>query len=223
MMITSTLPPASPHSSHPYSPVRNSAVLAAIVIVASICAWFGQQADPHIADENHLLEWGQALFLALAGGVHAVRAKALPRISLSFLLHTGLALLMYAFLLRELDIDKFGEDHMWKFIERGFRLVEVVLWLGFLVYLAPRLKALFAQTRLILSMPVTALTIVGGLFLVAGWPFDKGVFHSLSHAYTELVEEVLELNGCFILFIAALADSARGLAVRIGGKDLSAG
>lgn len=212
MMITTTLPSGS-RSAAPYSPVHNGAVLAAIVIVASICAWFGQQYDPHIADENHLLEWGQALFLALASGVHAMRARLLPRTSLSFLLHTGLALLMYAFLLRELDIDKFGADHLWKLIERGFRVVEVALWLGFLAYLAPRLKALFAQTRLILSLPVTVLTIVGGLFLVAGWPFDKGVFHSLSHAYTELAEEVLELNGCFILFIAALADSARGLAL----------
>lgn len=201
-------------SSHPYSPVRSNAVLALIVAVASVLAWFGQQYDPHIADENHLLEWGQALFLLLACGVHTQRALRLERGTLSFLLHTGLALLMYAFLLRELDIDRFGEAHLWAQIERGLRLVEVALWLGFLVYLAPRMKMVFAHARLILSMPLTGLTIVGGLFLVAGWPFDKGVFHALAHAYSELAEEVLELNGCFILFIAALADASKGVGIK---------
>ena len=196
---------------HPLSPISNMPILALLVLAIAVLSWFGLQMDPHIADENHLLEWGQALFLLLACVVHGRRAWQAPRSSVSFALHLGLALLMYAFLLRELDIDNFGEHVLWTWIERGFRGVELVLWVAYLAFMLPRVKALFSQRAAIFTMPVMVLTLVGSVFMIAGWPFDKAVFHAIPHAINELAEEVLELNGYMILFCAALADSSAGL------------
>lgn len=189
----------------------STSVYKVLAIIVAVIAFTGvvMQFDTHIADENDVLEWGQALFLLLACVAHGRRAARLTRGSLSFVIHTGLSLLMYAFLLRELDIDRFGEAMMWTWIERGFRLVEGLAWLAFLIYLAPRLKVVFQRIPLMLAMPVTVLTICGGLFLVAGWPFDKHVFHFMSYDFSQLIEEVLELIASVLLFAGSLANSAR--------------
>lgn len=199
---------------HPYSPISNMPLLALLVVMISLLSWCGLQIDAHIADENDLLEWSQALLLALACGVHARRAWRAPRASVSFALHLGLAILMYGFLLRELDIDNFGEHVLWTWIERGFRFTELLMWIAYLVFMVPRSAALFSNRATIFAMPVMTLTLVGGLFMLAGWPFDKAVFHGLSHAINELGEEVLELNAYLILLFAALADSSAGLHLR---------
>ena len=60
----------------------------------------------------------------------------------------------------------------------------------------------------IFSMRVTILTAIGGLLMVAGWPFDKKVFHGMPDAYALLGEEVLELGAYLLLFLASLSDSA---------------
>jgi hypothetical protein len=192
---------------HNRSPVRSMPMLLVTVVVVSLLCLLGIQLDARIADENHLLEWGQALFLLLACVTHGRRAWQAPRQSLSFVIHTGLALLMYAFLLRELEIDQFGDHALWVWIERFFRAIDLALWVVFFIFLAPRFRAVLSHTRSIVAMPVFALTVIGGLFLIAGWPFDKAVFHALSHLTNELVEETLELNGCLILFLGALADT----------------
>ena len=104
----------------------NAGVASAVLLsmLASIALW---TVFPDIDDENHLLEWLQALFLALACSVHGVRAWQEPdRQSLRFLMHAGLSALLFGFLLRELDIDQFGTAPAWAQAEKALRVLEAL-------------------------------------------------------------------------------------------------
>lgn len=191
----------------------NGALIATIVLVSlgQIGLWL---VFPDIDNENHLLEWLQALFLLLACVVHGQKAWLEPdRDSLRFLIHAGLSALMFGFLLRELEIREMGEAYAWTVLEKTLRLLELLVLLRLLVFFAPRARVVFANVRAIFGMRVTLITLVGGLFMVAGWPFDKKVIHALPEVYSELLEEVFELDGYLLLFLAALADT--GAAARI--------
>ena len=182
-----------------------------LVTVGQIGLWL---VFPAIDNENHLLECLQALCLALACSVHGQKAWIEPdRDSLRFLIHAGLSALMFGFLLRELEIREMGESSAWNVLEKTLRVLELLVLLRLLVFFVPRARAVFANVRAIFGMRVTIITLIGGLFMVAGWPFDKKVIHALPEMYSELLEEVFELDGYLLLFLAALADT--GAAARI--------
>lgn len=182
-----------------------------LVTVGQIGLWL---VFPAIDNENHLLECLQALFLALACIVHGQKAWTEPdRDSLRFLIHAGLSALMFGFLLRELEIREMGQSYAWNVLEKTLRVLELLVLLRLLVFFVPRARAVFAHVRTIFGMRVTIITLIGGLFMVAGWPFDKKVIHALPEMVSELLEEVFELDGYLLLFLAAMADTA--LAARI--------
>lgn len=197
-----------------YSLSRSNGGLIATIILVSLGQIGLWLVFPAIDNENHLLEWLQALFLVLACVVHGQKAWLEPdRDSLRFLIHAGLSALMFGFLLRELEIREMGEAYAWTVLEKTLRLLELLVLLRLLVFFAPRARVVFANVRAIFGMRVTLITLVGGLFMVAGWPFDKKVIHALPEVYSELLEEVFELDGYLLLFLAALADT--GAAARI--------
>ena len=197
-----------------YSLSRSNGGLIATIILVSLGQIGLWLVFPAIDNENHLLEWLQALFLLLACVVHGQKAWLEPdRDSLRFLIHAGLSALMFGFLLRELEIREMGEAYAWTVLEKTLRLLELLVLLRLLVFFAPRARVVFANVRAIFGMRVTLITLVGGLFMVAGWPFDKKVIHALPEVYSELLEEVFELDGYLLLFLAALADT--GAAARI--------
>lgn len=199
----------------------NGGLIAAILLVSlgQIGLWL---VFPAIDNENHLLEWLQALCLALACAVHGQKAWLEPdRDSLRFLIHAGLSALMFGFLLRELEIREMGESYAWNVLEKTLRVLELLVLLRLLVFFVPRARAVFANVRAIFGMRVTIITLIGGLFMVAGWPFDKKVIHALPEMYSELLEEVFELDGYLLLFLAAMADTS--LAARIKLRFKKAG
>lgn len=190
-------------------------LLIAILVITPLLSFLLWKVYPHIDDENNLLEWAQALCLALACYMHGKRALSANRASLAFVIHAGMCWLMFAFLLRELDIDKFGAAHAWKITENIFRIIEALLLAALLIFMAPRLKTILAHAALIFKMPATWLSIAGAAFMVAGWPFDKRVFPSVPQEYSLLMEELLELNAYILLYAASLADSSPALAVDV--------
>ena len=194
------------------------AVLASMLTAIALWTVF-----PNIDDENHLLEWLQALFLALACSVHGVRAWQEPeRQSLRFLMHAGLSALMFGFLLRELDIDQFGTAPAWAQAEKALRVMELLILIRLLIFFAPRARKVFAAVPQIFSMRITILTAIGGLLMVAGWPFDKKIFHGMPDAYALLGEEVLELGAYLLLFLASLADSSFAARISLAPKKKAA-
>lgn len=196
----------------------NVGVASAVLLsmLASIALW---TVFPNIDDENHLLEWLQALFLALACTVHGVRAWQEPdRQSLRFLMHAGLSALLFGFLLRELDIDQFGTAPAWAQVEKALRVVELLILIRVLIFFAPRARKVFSLAPQIFSMRITILTAIGGLLMVAGWPFDKKVFHGMPDAYALLGEEVFELGAYLLLFLASLSDTTAAARISLAPR-----
>lgn len=202
-----------------YSLSRSNAGVTSAVLLSMVAAIGLWNVFPDIDNENHLLEWLQALFLALACGVHAVRAwQETDRQSLRFLMHAGLAVLLFAFLLRELDIDSFGAEPFWTYLEKVLRVIGLLMLLRTLIFIAPRAGKVLRHAGLIFSMRVTILTAIGGLLMVAGWPFDKKVIHGLSDAHALLGEEVCELGAYLLLFLASLSDTTAARLVSLAPR-----
>lgn len=191
---------------HPYSPGRNLTVLIGIMLTATVLSFILWQNDPLIAEEDGALELAQSALLLLACFMHGERAFHLKLSSLDFLIHAGLALLTYSFAYREYDFALFGTLEMPA--ERISKLAGIALWVVLLIILMPRIKQIFFRRSAILALAVMRLTLLGGLFYIASWPFDKEIFSLLSHDYSRFIEEVLEINACVILFAASLADSS---------------
>lgn len=195
---------------HPYSLGRSLPMVLGTMLVLTVLSCIGWSLDPLFAEENHPIELLQGILLLLACLVHGERALRLEKSSVSFLIHAGLAILMYSFFLRETDIREMDADgaHLWHWVEHAARAIGVVLWLAYFLHAALRLKRVFAQRLAILKLPVIWMALLGGVFLVAGWPFDKEVFHAfMPQEISRLIEEVLELNAYLLLFAGSLADS----------------
>ncbi len=201
-MTTSTLP------THRYSSESNWMVPAGLLIISNFFVLMLWQYGFLQAQENHLLELAQCAFLMLACGVCSMRAWRLAKTSLNlnFLLHAGLALLSYSFILREVDIDRLGTAPAWASFEQGLRLFGVTLWLALLIFVAPRVRQLWARRAIMFKKPMVILAMMGGTFLLASWPFDKQVFAVLPYLTSQFIEELLELNGCMVLFFSSLSD-----------------
>lgn len=180
----------------------------ALLLTASLLSFLLWKNNPLITEENQLLELAQAALLLLACFMHGERAFRLQITSLDFLLHAGLALLTYSFALRELDIDQFGTSQAWPLVEKILRLAGVVLWAGLLIFLIPKVRQVVARRSALLALPCMVFTIGGGLFFMASWPFDKQFFSFLAHDYSVLIEEILELIACILLFTASLTDAS---------------
>lgn len=193
---------------HRYSPSRNPMVLAGVLLLMNLFVLSLWRSGLLQAEENHFLELCQCVLLTLVCGLCSARAWALAKTSLdlNFLLHAGLALLSYSFLLREVDIDQLGAAPAWAQLEQGLRLFGIGLWLVLLIFVISRVRQLWPQRGIMVKKPMVVLAMLGGALLVASWPFDKQVFSVLPYLTSQFIEEVLELNGYMFLFFGALAD-----------------
>ena len=189
-----------------YSSYQKWIILTGFLLASNFCLlilWF----SGHIQAEDHyLLELSQYSFLILICGLSFKRAWHLAKISLNlnFLLNAGLAFLSYSFLLRELDIDKFGASPAWAIFELALRLTGVILWLILLMFVLPRAAELWAKRTIMFTMPIVIMLILSGFFLLASWPFDKKVFSAIPYFTSQFIEEMLELNGYIVLFLYPL-------------------
>ena len=194
-------------------PGRNWLSLAfSLVLVDALAAIFWRNETP-VANYNPLLDLVQYCLLVLAVAMHGENALRASRTSVNFVVHTGFMWLCCAFLLREIDIDRLGSDPAWTWawawLEIGVRSIALAMLLVWLWVLAPKLRQMFAARAVILSTPVAVLSILGGAFLVAGWPFDKNMFSFLSPGTSAFIEELLELNGYVLILAGSLANRAK--------------
>ena len=190
---------------------RSVATLLGFLTTLSLACWVGYGVDPHLADENHLMENIQAVALLLACLVHGWRASKLDKKSVGFMLHAGLSLLMYSFLLRELEIREFDApgQHFWTWTEHIVRGIGWSLWVVYLVVFATRIRQIWAQRRALLATPVIITALCAAVLMASGWPFDKQKFASVSEPMSAFMEEVLEMNAYLILFVGSASASLR--------------
>jgi hypothetical protein len=188
---------------------RSVSILLAALLLLSLACWRGWLVDPHLSDENHLMENVQALALMLAWFVHGWRAWHTDRTKVSFTLHAGLSLLSYSFLLRELDISEFDApgELAWTWTEHLLRGIGWTCWVFFLIHFFGRVKRIWTLRWQLLANPLMIATLCGAVLMVAAWPFDKKKFDALPESTSEFIEELLELNAYIILFVASASDA----------------
>ena len=196
---------------------RSLTTLIGVMLAMSIACLLIWHVDDHVADENHLMENTQAVFLALAWWVHGWRAWQMKRSSVSFTLHIGLSLLMYSFLLRELDISEFDAPGamFWTWTEHILRAIGWTCWVLFFVHFFRRIKPILAHSWRILATPLMALTLCGAVLMAAGWPFDKKKFDSIPEDTSQFIEELLELNAYLLLLTGSMSEALSDPAERV--------
>lgn len=190
-------------------PGRHIGGLIAVLVAVSVACFVGWRSDPHLADENHAMENAQAGLLMLAWLVHGWRAARLDRASVSFTFHIGLSLLMYSFLLRELDINELDAPgtHVFTWVEHLLRGIGWTCWILFALRFCRQIRPIFARRWQLIATPVMVVSLCGAVLMVAGWPFDKKKFHALPEPTSEFIEELLELNAYILLCSGALSAS----------------
>jgi hypothetical protein len=184
-------------------------ILLVILGLMSVACWLGWRVDVHLSDENHLMENTQAVCLCLAWWVHGWRAWHTDRSKVAYTFHIGLSLLMYSFMLRELDIseiDATGEI-AWTWTEHILRGIGWTCWVFFFIHFFRRFGRIWRLRWKIMATPVMIATLVGGVLMSCGWPFDKKKFDSLSEDTSQFIEELLELNAYVFLLVASASDS----------------
>ncbi len=164
-------------------------------------AWLLWLRDPSVVEENHLVEWMQVVFLTAAAAMHLVRSRH-SNTRADHIVRLVAALLCISLAVRELDINELTSALSLPAGETTVRAGVVVLW----VILSWRVVVWFDtlwRRRFVLTLSrVGFLTLAAGFLYITSWPFDKypGTFGILR---ARGIEEVLQLNASFLLFIAS--------------------
>lgn len=161
------------------------------------------QRDPNIAEEDRLIEWLQAACLGGAACIHAHRSRAESHEMISRLIRRGLALLAASFLLRELDIDSWGNPSVADPIQFTLRLTLVILWLIYARPLFQHIPVLWKNFTKTLGAPTVFLASIGCCFYAASWPFEKELF-ALSENSSKFIGQLLQLHACALLLSSSL-------------------
>lgn len=180
------------------------AVLAGGMLLTAYSLLTGERIFPDYARENHTLENAQVALLLAAAVLQLWRARFLAggdgrERTLAILL----AFLCVACALRELDIDRLGDERYFEPLETALRTLTLAGLGGYLLSHLRQVKALFDLRRLSRD-PVMGFAIAGVLLYCLSWPLDKKVF-GLSVVVALFLEEWVELwasvsfltAGCF--------------------------
>ena len=152
--------------------------------------------------ETGLLEVGQSIFLFLACLLHSYHSRNDKADPPYRYLCAGLALLCLTLLLRELDIDKMGNNNQWKTIEL---LVRSLAATGIIMYCGTLLRhpdITWSGLKSFTTMPMLIFSFWGICCYLCGWPFDKSLV-AIPQELSAWAEETLELNATILLFCAA--------------------
>lgn len=182
----------------------------ALILINLSCAtsliWF---FNPDIALENNLIETSQSVLLLFSISLHlyAYRLSAPSDNTLENYLRIGLIIFCVAVLLREVDIDRWGNSVVWNQMELALRGATAIGGIVYSYFILGKIRWLLKSWRIIIQQPMIRITIVGAIVYLAGWLFDKNIF-ALPGASSLFIEELLELNATALFVIGAVAQFA---------------
>jgi len=171
------------------------------VAIAILTSYLLRGQDFTGTQEYQEVEWAQAVLLAAAALINAGRSVKTQSLVNRYL-RMGLALFCTSMLLREVDIDKFGEQPLWDHMELVVRLILVAGWVWYAVLALKHRDELFRAVPRFLLTGCCLLNALGCLFYVASYPFDRFelVIGSLSAIF---LEQTLELIATMMFLLAA--------------------
>lgn len=178
-------------------------VLVIFAILLNTGSWLGLKYSglEEITAENGPLEMLQVLFVCLAVLLYSLAAwkPQTPKKQL----YSAIALTFFTFLIRELDLRNLDLPGLLTHIASGTSEKAFIAagLLGLLYLLIRYRMELIKNGFAYIPTLQGGLIVAGAVFMVAGAVFDKELIET---PYFRLYEEVLELNGYFLLFSASL-------------------
>jgi hypothetical protein len=186
-------------------PVLGILGVGAATSVAVYALWLH---DPSVVEENHLVENSQAGLLVLAAMIHGWRGWTMDIAERR--LRFGLALFCIALVLREVDVDRLGDEAIMSIVEPILRLTLVVVYVIWGWTSRDVLETLWSNRFPIAFSGVGWLVFAGCVLYGASWPFDR--YPQQSGGDTAILfEETLQLLATMMLFLASLAPHVRAL------------
>lgn len=151
-------------------------------------------------EENGILENSEVVLLCLAAlnflyGFVAARWRSITFFSF---------IVCLAFILRELDVEKFNLNSIILFLGSGVGRVILLTSLFIIGFYLLYKEITFSIVKRLMNSMFFYCLIFSSIFLVLSWVFDKKIFDI---PYLVLLEELSELNAYFIIFLASIVYS----------------
>jgi hypothetical protein len=198
--------------------------LPAIIIASTLSAWAAftlwatslvMGNNTAVYAENGLLENTQACILAITFVIFLVNSAIEKQASRLILL--SCSLLCYAFLLRELDVEKFDIPYILQMLGSGAgRNTTIALGFFALTSYASRYFAFYrAEIASFLRTRPGSLLLMAAVFLVSGSVFED--LYAITHH--EFIEESLELFAYVLILLSSLTvnSSINGMTISQAG------
>ncbi|PLX85349.1 MAG: hypothetical protein C0617_04560 [Desulfuromonas sp.] len=185
----------------------SAAALSAIALFNALCVYLVFKSGMReVYMENGLVENAQAVLLVISGVAFLV-ALARARGGHRFVL-LGFILLCVSFLLRELDVEKFDLPRVLIHVGSGVgrNVIVSLAWAALALYMVRHFRLCMEMLRYWLLSKTGAFLLAGGVLLLLGAMFDRGL---ASSGYGRFYEEMLELNGYGAILLGALFSRAR--------------
>jgi len=180
------------------------AVVGAMLVLSTI-AFVLWHRDPTVANEHRIIEWSQVVFLVIAAVIHIWRTRSRSA-NADHVVRLTLALLCASLAVRETDIDDLSSAAMMPAVETTVRLLVIVAGLILLWRVVRAFNVLWSRACAIAFTGVGLFTIAGCLLYAASWPVDKyPVSLAGGRPLAMVIEETIQLNATFLLFMASLS------------------
>ncbi len=196
----------------------------AIIIATTLSLWVAftlwaaslvMNNNTHIYAENGLLENIQACILAITFVVYLVNSAVEKNCCRLFLL--SCSLLCYAFLLRELDVEKFDIPYALQMVGSGVgrNTTIAIAFLALFFYAARYFSFYKVEVVNFLRTRPGSLLIMAGVFLILGSVFED-IYAITHHVF---IEESLELFAYVLIMLSSLTvnSSINGIAISQAG------
>jgi hypothetical protein len=181
------------------------AFIALLLLDASIIFEVEVGGNTEIVKEDQALENYQVILLFISGAVYLQTLFYAQKGQKLF--PAAGALLCFSFILRELDVEKFDLPEIIILLGHGLgrNIMLIGLWLLLAVSFARNYKHYLGIAVNLLMTRSALLMVAGGLLLIVGDLFEDKIFGVTFH---QLYEELSELNGYFLILLAALSLSS---------------
>lgn len=158
--------------------------------------------DPGTAAENGLMEWLQVILLCIGCLVYLSRVVQVHRTDIGLPVLSGLALLMFSFTLRELELDDLIGGAAGKAVERSIRLLALVLWAIFSIRFVQLVRLPLREVLGIVKRRTCLFAILGGFGYLISVVFEKE-WLGLSSSGHEFGGQLSQLIACLLFVCSA--------------------
>lgn len=206
-MDRSLQPELTPERRFTQSPYARAAVIASAWFLLTSPVWILLwRNNAEIAGENQAMEWAQIILLGAATLAFARRWMQSAESELK-VVFAAIALVLYSFLFREMELHKLRVAPAVKAIDPIGTSVALCLWLVFVALCYKRLPALPKRGLPLLRTTWGMLLALGAALYLCSWPFDR-LHVTMAGLSGVFLEELMEFHATSLFGVAGIFPQA---------------